>query len=300
MTRTQMCVVASLLLVAMTIAVLVSVLSDRKTALAAEGADLRTAESIWVSASLPELRLQASRFSAGTRVFKSMDDTTRAVALLTGEWDDVPLHRGSPLDGTAGEALAGSRRAPGHDVVEVDGKRYRVVGRLGVRADSLLADEAIVADPDLFTDHRERLRLDGPRIADQYRVAFAGRPFEVVDSGVNRRTNVDVVTPFLAAAGVVTALLVTVGAASYAVRREGRTARLRFLVGQRRRRLLLTAALRVALATVVPAVIAHELGRMIGNSLFVRPELVPQVAVISVAAMLVFLVGAWNGARRWS
>jgi hypothetical protein len=300
MNRVQIGAVASLLLVAMTIAVLVSVLSERKTVLAAEGADLRTTESIWVSASLRELRLHAGQFGAGTRVFKSLDDTTRAVELLAGAWDDVPLHSGSPLGGITDEALAGSRRAPDRVVLEVAGESYRIVGRLGVRADSLLADEAVITGSDLFDDDRERLRIDGPRVADRYRAAFPGRPFEVVDSGVNRRTNVDVVTPFLFVAGVATAVLVTVSGASYAVRRECRAARVRFVVGQRRRRLLVMATLRMVLATVCPAVTALALGLTLGGSLLVRPELVPVLAVISVVAMSLVVLGVWNGVRRWS
>lgn len=300
MTRSQMGVVASLLVVAMTITALVSVLAERKTVLAAEGSDLRTAESIWTSAHLRELRAHRDQFAPGTRTFRTLDDETRAVALLTGGWDDVPLHSGSPLDGTDGEALAGSRRAPGDAMVEVGGRSYRVVGRLGVRADSLLADEVIVTAPDLFAVDRERLRIDGPHIAQRFRAAFPGRSFEVVDSGVNRRTNVDVVTPFLSAAGLVTALLVTVSAASYAVRRERRAARVRFMVGMRRRRLLVRAALRMVPVTVGPAATAIALGLVLGGSLNVRPELIPAVTVISVLAMSLLVVGVWSGVRRWN
>lgn len=299
MTRSQMVVVASLLSVAMTIAVLVNVLVERKTVLAAEGADLRTTDSIWASTSLQELRGHADQFEPGTRTFKTLDDVNRAVALLTGDWDDVPLHGGSPLGGP-GEALAGSQREPGQAVVEVGGASYRVVGRLGVRADSLLADEAVVMAPDLFADDRERLRIDGPHVAERFRDAFPGRSFEVVDTGVNRRTNVDVVTPFLSATGAATALLVTVGAASYAVRREARAASVRFVVGQSRRRLVVTAFLRMVPVTVVPSAAVLTIGFWLRGALLVRPELVPTVVVISATALSMVTVGLWSGVRRWN
>lgn len=300
MTRVQMCTVASLLLVAMTLSVLVSVLSARKVVLAAEGADLRTTDSIWVSASLPELRANADRFGPGTRTFKILDDTTRAVAFVVGTWHDVPLHSGAPLDGAAGEALAGSRRDPGRDALDIAGESYRIVGRLGVRSDSLLADEAVLMAPALFAVERERLRLDGPHVAERYRDAFPGRSLEVVDSGVNRRTNVDVVTPFVSAAGVMTAMLVAVGAARFGADRECRAARVRFVVGHRRRRLLGAALGRVTIATLCPAATALALGVTLGRSMSLRPDLVPSLTAVSAVALVSAGVGAWNEVRRWS
>lgn len=300
MTRVQMCAVASLLLVAMTLSVLVSVLSARKVALAAEGADLRTTDTIWVSTSLPELRANADRFGPGTRTFKTLDETTRAVAFVAGTWDNVPLHSGSPLDGTAGEALAGARRDPGRGALDVAGESYRIVGRLGVRSDSLLADEAVLMAPALFADERERLRLDGPRVAERYRDAFPGRSLEVVDSGVNRRTNVDVVTPFVSAAGVMTAMLVAVSAASFGAGRECRTARVRFAVGHRRRRLIGAALSRVMIATLGPALAALALGVTLGRSMSLRPDLVPSLTVVSAVAFVCAGIGVWSEVRRWS
>lgn len=300
MTRVQMCAVASLLFVAMTLASMMNVLSARKTALAAEGADLRTTETIWVSASLPELRAHAHYFEPGTRTFKVLDETTRAVAFVKGPWKDVPLHGGSPLHGAAGEALAGSQRDPGKLALHVAGESYRIVGRLGVRADSLLADEAILAAPELFSDDGERLRIDGPHAAERYRQAFPGRALEVVDSGVNRRTNVDVVTPFLLAAGAMTGALVIMCALAFAVSRECRAARVRYAVGHRRRRLVGAAVGRVAIATLCPAVMVFGLGSAVGAAMFVRPDLLGPLMAIGVVAVSLAVVGVWNGVRRWS
>lgn len=300
MTRTQMCAFAGLLLVAMTLMVLVGVFAERKAVLAAEGSDLRSAESVWVSASLQELQAHAEEFDQGTRTLKVVDDTTHAVAFLTGGWDDVPLHSGSPLSGSAGEALAGADREPEGDALVAVGKTYRIVGRLGVRPGSLLAADAVIADPFVFDADRERLRLDGPRIVDRFRSAFPGRPFELVDSGVNRRTNVDVVTPVLTTAALVTALLVTVSAATYASHREARAARVRFAVGHRRRVLVAMIALRLAFISLCSSVVALVIGRAVAASLFVRPELVAGQAAVACLAVSIAVLTVIGGVRRWS
>lgn len=300
MTRNQAVAVAALVLVAMTLVVLLDVLAARKDVLRAEGADLAVAESALVDATLDELEAEADRFGSGTHVFSTVDETTRAVAVLRGTWDDVPLHDGRPLSGRPGEALVGSERAPGSDTVLVGDRTYEVVGRLGVRADSALDLDAVVADPALFPSGRGALRIDGPAAVAHYRSAFPGRPVEVVDRATNRRTDVDVVTPVLTTAGTVLAALVTGVAARSAIRGEHRSGRVRFRTGHSRASIVAGAAARAASVGALCAVVVAVAGRVLADGLFVPAPSAAEPATIGLAFAAVTAGGTWAAGRRWS
>ncbi|MCU0151345.1 hypothetical protein [Curtobacterium poinsettiae] len=246
MTTQQTTAIAGLLLLAMLLTVLIGVFDARRGVIASEGNDLRCGQSVWVNATLDELMRARNAFEPGTKVFVRLEGDVRAVAMLSGRWTDVPLHDGHALTGRPGEALAGADVAVRGDDIVVDGKPYDVVGRLGVRADSLLSDDVVLADPAQFSASPQRLLLDGPSSAHHYSAQFPGRSVEVIDDGTNRRTNVDAVSPVLVTLGVLVVMLIGVVAGLQAGRWELRAAAVRFTAGIRPLTTLHSAAARVA------------------------------------------------------
>jgi hypothetical protein len=291
-TRPQALVVTALLLLATSVSALLAVFAARTTLVAAEGDDLRTADSIVVSATLRELTAaaEAGRFADGTRVFVDVEPGVRAVALLAGGWPDVPLHAGRPLSGSEGEALVGSGRvdSPADDPsgVRVGGRHYSVVGVLGLRATSLLSDDVVVADRTRFTAEVERLRIDGPDVGRRYVAAFPDRTIERVASSTNRRTNVDVVSPLLLVFGAATAASVALVAGVSGARWERRRSEVLLLTGIARSRRTAHAVVVIAALTMVAATVSIGIGGVVGVSLGVSYAPVAEaVASTSVLAL---------------
>ena len=182
MTKQQITAIAGLLLLAMLLTVLIGVFDARRRFVAAEGNDLRSGQSAWVTATIDELMRARRTFEPGTKVFVGLDGDVRAVVVLSGQWTDVPLHDGHALTGRPGEALVGAAVDVRDEDITVGGTTYEVVGRLGVRADSLLSDDVVLADPAQFSASPQRLLLDGPSSAHHYSAQFPGRSVEVIDA----------------------------------------------------------------------------------------------------------------------
>lgn len=300
MTRGQLAVVAGLLVLATLLTVLTGIFDGRRRLVAAEGNDLRTGESAWVTASLHELDRERSAFAPGTKVFVSLDDGVRGVAVLAGRWTDVPLHDGHAPVGTKGEALVGADIEVSNDTISVDGTAYTVVGRLGLRAGSLLSDDVVIVDPSLFSEAPQRLLLDGPGSVRRYTAAFPGRSVEVISQGTDRRTNVDTVSPALVALSVLVVMLVTVIAGALAGWWELRAAAVRFRIGIRRLSCLRVAGGKVGLISVVTcsAALAAETATqaLSGIEMHIAPAAVAMAAVSFTSAAAVLL----HGSRQWS
>lgn len=300
MSRSQACLVAALVSIAMVLVALLSVFSARKDVLVAEGADLATSESILVDARLQDILAHANRFATGTRVFKEIDPDTRVVAFVSGGWTDVPLHAGRALTGTPGEALVGAGRARGETTIDVAGQRSTVVGRLGVRAASLLEEQAVIVRPTLFADTPERLRVDGPQVAQRFRSVFPDHSVEIVGSGAERRTNVDVVTPVLTAAGWGAAVVVLIAAAVAAAAAEQRVLRVRNLVGAAPSSLVVGVLLRSVTVLVVCTAAASVTSSAVAGSLFVRPDVAPCLGALGCGFLMAVSALLLTGRRRWN
>jgi hypothetical protein len=177
---------------------------------------------------------------------------------------------------------------------------YEVVGRLGVRADSLLADEVVLADPSQFSTSSQRLLLDGPDSARHYSAAFPGRDVEVVNEGTNRRTNVDTVSPVLVALGAVVAVLVAVIAGVQGGRWELRAATVRFTIGVRRRDTLDTALTRLAVIGIADGAVVLACGARAQRLLTVDVDLTGAIVAIGAVMVIAGVVSFWRGSRRWS
>jgi len=299
-TKQQITAIAGLLLLAMVLTVLIGVFDARRRAIAAEGNDLRTGQSAWVTATLDDLERARSAFEPGTKVFVELDDRVRAVAILSGRWTDVPLHDGHPLTGHRGEALAGDDVSVQGDDLAVGGKTYTVVGRLGVRADSLLSDDVVLADPSRFSGSPQRLLLDGPNSVRHYNAQFPGRSVEIIDDGTNRRTNVDAVSPVLVALGALVVVFIAVVAGLQAGRWELRTAAVRFTTGFRPLNSLRSAAARVAVIGTAACTTALTGAAVVKQTTTLDLDVTAAVMAVGSVVFALSVASFWHGSRRWN
>jgi hypothetical protein len=300
MTPRQFTVASILALLAAGLASMLALFAARVDVIAAEGNDLRTVESVWVTASLEELNTESKVFGTGTRAFVDVEPAVRAVAILRGDWRDVPLHGGRPLSGAEDEALVGGGREISGDTIDVGGKDYRVVGRLGLGPASFLADDVVIADRSRFSAGRERLRLDGPDVAARYRDAFPDRRVEQAFGGVNERTNVDLVSPVLLALGSTMVVAISVLAALLSVGWLTGVARVRHLTGRSRGLLATGVMLRAGSVLIAPALISITSVRAMSDALYVRSAGFPAVAAVAAVMLTTIAVAAVARSRRWS
>ncbi|MGY2899824.1 hypothetical protein ACVKXF_002472 [Curtobacterium sp. PvP017] len=300
MTKRQLTVTAGLVLLAMLLTVLIGVFDARRRVVAVEGNDLRAGQSAWVTATLDELRRARSAFEPGTKVFVDLEEKFRAVAVLSGRWVDVPLHDGHPLSGRPGEALVGSDVTVRGDDLAVGGKTYTVVGRLGVRADSLLSDDVVLADPSQFSGSPQRLLLDGPNSVRHYNAQFPGRTVEIIDDGTNRRTNVDAVSPVLVALGALVIMLIAVVAGLQAGRWELRAAAVRFTTGFRPLNSLRSAAARVAVIGTAACTTALTGAAVVKQTTTLDLDVTAAVMAVGSVVFALSVASFWHGSRRWN
>jgi hypothetical protein len=299
-TKQQITAIAGLLLLAMLLTVLIGVFDARRRLIAAEGNDLRTGQSAWVTATLDDLERARSAFEPGTKVFVELEDRVRAVAILSGQWTDVPLHDGHALTRRAGEALAGADVTVRGDDIAVDGKPYNVVGRLGVRADSLLSDDVVIADPSRFSTSPQRLLLDGPNSVRHYSAEFPGRSVEIIDNGTNRRTNVDTVSPVLVALGALVVALIAVVAGLQAGRWELRAAAVRFTTGIRPLTTLRSAAIRVGVISIAASTTALASAAVVRQTTILDLDATTAVVAVGTVVLAVSVASLLQGTRRWN
>ncbi|OII38128.1 hypothetical protein BIV02_12550 [Curtobacterium sp. MMLR14_014] len=300
MTKQQVTAITGLLLLAMLLAVLIGVFDARRRVVAAEGNDLRSGQSAWVTATIDELMRARSAFEPGTKVFVGLDSDVRAVVVLSGQWTDVPLHDGHALTGRPGEALVGAAVDVRDEDITVGGTTYEVVGRLGVRTDRLLSDDVVLADPAQFSASPQRLLLDGPRSAHHYSAQFPGRSVEVIDDGTNRRTNVDAVSPVLVALGALVIMLIAVVAGLQAGRWELRSAAVRFTTGIRPLNTLRSAAARVAVIGTAACTTALAGAAVVRQTTILDLDVTPAVVAVGTVVLAVSVASFLQGTRRWN
>lgn len=300
MTKQQITAIAGLLLLAMLLTVLIGVFNARRRVIASEGNDLRTGQSAWVTATLDDLERARSAFEPGTKVFVGLDGDVRAVVVLSGQWTDVPLHDGHALTGRPGEALVGAAVDVRGEDITVDGMTYEVVGRLGVRADSLLSDDVVLADPSRFSASPQRLLLDGPHSVRHYSAEFPGRSVEIIDDGTNRRTNVDAVSPILVALGSLVVVLIAVVAGLQAGRWELRAAAVRFTTGIRPLTTLHSAAARVAVIGTAACTTALTGAAVVRQTTILDLDVTTAVVAVGTVVLAVSVASFWQGSRRWN
>jgi hypothetical protein len=284
----------------MLLTVLIGAFDERRRVVAAEGNDLRSGQSAWVTATLKELMRARSAFEPGTKVFVGLDGDIRAVAVLSGRWTDVPLHDGHALTGRRGEALVGAAVDVRGGAIAVGDTTYEVVGRLGVRADSLLSRDVVLADPAQFSASPQRLLLDGPSSVRHYSAQFPGRNVEVIDDGTNRRTNIDAVSPVLVALGALIVALIAVVAGLQAGRWELRAAAVRFATGIRPLNTVRSAAARVGVVSSAACMTALAGAEVVRQTTVLDLDVTNAVVAVGMVAFAVSVASFWHGSRRWN
>ncbi|WP_133833393.1 hypothetical protein [Arthrobacter sp. JUb115] len=124
------------------------------------------------------------------------DDHIRAVFSTTDVSGSLPLHdiRWNVSDSRPGALVGANLQAVGAEIV-ILGKEYEVAGLLGARDKSLLADEIVIYDPQLFEEPGERrFVVDGP---DADRITERFENTRAIESGLSRRTNIDFISPIM-------------------------------------------------------------------------------------------------------
>ena len=170
-------------------------------AIALEGNRLYSTDSFTVTRDARHV-LEAIREKApDARVLKDLADGGRTRAVLAADLSDfdIPVYEGRRFSAEAvGEAIVGAdvpvdTRA-GRAYVSFDGRDYVVVGRLGLDAESLLAEDTLLSDPALFGVLEETIVVDGPQARDAYVEAFGDDGMTSTARGTTHRTNVDIVS----------------------------------------------------------------------------------------------------------
>lgn len=243
-----------------------AVYDSRQQALGLEGNALYTAEAVLVETTAA--RALAVSPADDLRVFVDLADggSVRALAAGSRARMDFPVHSGRTFTSDdRGVALVGADVAvsegPSGAVVLVGDRSYEVVGRLGLRQDSLLSDDVLVLDPDIVdSEVAGPLVLDGPDARARYVQAHGADSVETVSAATARRTNVDLVSPLVLGLGVVLVVLGWLLTGVYVSHATHRRNRVLHLLGTRAWlvRLSLVAEVTVigVAATIVVAVVA--------------------------------------------
>jgi hypothetical protein len=263
-----------------------TVFSARQQATALEGNSLYSPGAVRVDADAREVLRERNRFGSDLRVFHSLSEGDRVRSVIVGDPDafSFPVYEGRSFsrgDGAVvliGGAVKTALR-DGRKVVDIDGRAFEVVGRLGVHRDSLVANDVLVSTGSAGPPGiGGSVVVDGDGVREAAIAAFGAARVSSIDGGANRRTNVDFVSPLLHTFGI---CLATIGIVSAGVvvalvdrpRRSllhvlGRsTRRTHALAAARHLALLSSVALVVAsicLRSAPPTALPHDLLRSLG------------------------------------
>ncbi|MBB2925535.1 hypothetical protein [Cellulomonas cellasea] len=205
MTPRKALTIGTLLLLLTFLASALGVYDIRQQALELEGNRLYSTESFTAYANAHRILTQATGASGDLRVVKDLTDDGRVRAILAEDYEKlaIPIHAGRTFSSRDHDtALAGSNVAlttrDGVTYYSFEGRDYEVIGRLGLQADSLLAQDIVLNDPALFAaEGDEPLVVDGHGALEAYMAAFGGDDVAAMSGDTNRRTNVDFVSPLL-------------------------------------------------------------------------------------------------------
>lgn len=214
MTVKSRAICALLLLLFSALAATLAIYDSRQRAIHLEGNSLYSADAVLVDATAAQALAVSP--DGDLRVFTELTSggTVRAVAASSSARLSFPVHAGRTFrSGERGVALVGSRvvvsQGATGEFVRLGERSYEVVGRLGLRENSLLANDILVLDPDLFdSGEPQPLVLDGPDAGTRYAGLHGAASVEHFSTATSRRTNIDVVSPLILVLG---AALVAMG-----------------------------------------------------------------------------------------
>lgn len=267
MTARNSALVGALLFVFLILAGALTVFSARQQAIALEGNSLYSPGAVRVDADAREVLRERSRFGSDLRVFQSLSDDEGVRSVTVGDPDALsfPVYDGRSFsEGDGAVALVGGARKTvfrdGREVIDIDGHAFEVVGRLGVREDSLVANDVLVstgwAGPPGIGGS---VVVDGDGVREAAVAAFGSARVSPLDGGANRRTNVDFVSPLLRTFGI---CLATIGIAMTGVvvaNIDRRRRSLLHVLGRSRRSTLMHAAVTHLTLLVSAALLAASI-----------------------------------------
>lgn len=312
MTARKALVIGTLLLLLTFLASALGVYDARQQALELEGNRLYSSESFTAVGNAHSILAQATGHSGDLRVVKDLTEDGRVRVVLAEEYEKlrIPVHAGRTFSaGDSGTALAGSGVAliskDGVPYYSFGGRDYEVIGRLGLRADSLLAQDVVLNDPVLFAaEGDEPLVVDGRGALEAYVAVFGTDGVAAMSGDTNHRTNVDFVSPLLLLFGtcVVAVGLVFTGVMANALLQPH--THVLHMLGSAHLRIYAPAitwvlALWFGAAAASAAFWGLRTGSLMASGVLLPAGLVWQVATVSVAFTLAFTVTARGGAR-WS
>jgi len=227
----------------------ISVYANVRSALSLEGGDLLSNTAVTLdSTALDPTLLDLTRLSG--RVFQDLDGSGDLRAVRTfGHPAALPIHEGRQLRADdelvalVGDGVA-TRSDDGRQYVDYAGQAFAVIGRLGVRADSGLAQDVLLQAPDLISDD-EPVFVDVEGGVRQ----VAGVTSEMaapVGGGADRRTNIDFVSPIVIICGWGLTLLGAIAAGLLIAGFRRPVAALQYRLGLRRPRVVMLSVLPLA------------------------------------------------------
>lgn len=191
--------------------------------LSLEGRNLYTAEAVITNIAPKEVPEILSKLNPRVRVFTDLDDTGALRALYANNNDIsfLPVHDIKTLDAIEGGAIAGSQipvtKVNSNSYVNFEGRLYPKIASLGTTKSSLLMNDSIIIDKNLFiskgiagtvifdneTNISDKLKEINPTIRTK------AIPFNSSD-----KTNLDIISPTLTLIGIITIIFSSLFAGS--------------------------------------------------------------------------------------
>jgi hypothetical protein len=199
-----------IVLLAMTLSLLLHSYESRHQALLLEGNRLYGSQAVLVDETPRVLLDSLKELGQNVRVFSLLADYDKVRVVAANDFEKIPfpIHQGKGFSNDdRREALVGAGVGIEYDnekpYVTLGSRRYEVVGFLGTRADSVLEQDVLLKDDELFCSaSASSVVLDGTGAETAYKRLIPTAKTEAFNFGVDRRTSIDSVSPVLFGAGV--------------------------------------------------------------------------------------------------
>ena len=226
-----------------------AVYADVRSATSLEAAGLLSPDAVVLEGRVSDVVRRLETAHVDARVLVDVDGPPVRAVVEVGRPASLPVGEGRSFDvGDGRVALAGADAPTTVDAAgrwySLGDRRYRVVGTLGMRTSSLLADDVVLHDPELLEDDAiVTLVADGAGAAE----ALGGdRTTEVAAASRDRadaRTTADLVSPLVLGLGRTLSLVGAVCAGVAAARSRRAVDTVRRVLGHRRRSIVATGAM---------------------------------------------------------
>lgn len=176
--------------------------SKKQNSFALESNYLYSKESMIINGNVQKI-LKKNNNKDNVIFFKQLEeDNVRAMTTTDFKKLDIPIYSGKVFKQNGKQALIGS------DIptIKINGKlyykyrnqMYQVIGYLGAEKNSLLSDNVLLNDIELFSNENEKLIIDGKNMRKKIYKLTDNDKIENYSEGIlNRKTNIDYVSPII-------------------------------------------------------------------------------------------------------